>query len=182
MTEVKTNPRDEELESLKAIADRLGIQYSNRVGIETLKARIAEVREAEALKEESAVDQAKLRAKIRNEELKLIRIRLNLMNPHKKGWRGEIFTIANPIIGTVKKFVPFDPEYYTNGYHVPNCIYKMLKERKFTSITTKGQGTMAETTVQDIPEFAIEILPPLTKEELAELAAAQLAGNRIDQN
>ena len=32
----------------------------------------------------------------------------------------------------------------------------------------------------DIPEFNIEILPPLTQSQLDELAKEQAAGNRID--
>ena len=102
------------------------------------------------------------------------------MNPTKKAWRGEIFTVANSFIGTVKKFVPYNPKFYVNGYHVPNCIYGILKEKQFLNITTEDKGGKTEVRTDLVPEFSIEVLPPLTQEELDTLAKEQAAGNRID--
>lgn len=172
--------REEELNTLKQIADRMGIKYSKNVGPETLKAKIAEKRELTEIAKEATNDKATLRKKIQAEQLKLVRIRLTCMNPAKKAWKGEIFTVANSVIGTVKKFVPYNPKFYTNGYHIPYCIYQMLKRKTFLHITTEQNGPRTEVHTEFVPEFAIEVLPQLTKEELEQLAADQRAGNRLD--
>jgi len=179
MDEEIIQQHDEELALLKERADLLGIKYSKNVTLETLKAKVnAKLEEAE-VKAESKVTLKELRDQKTAEETKLIRIRLAVMNPNKKNWRGEVITIANPVIGTVKKFVPFDASFYENGYHVPNCIYKALKNRKFLNIITDPK-THALKGTQYVPEFSIEVLPALTPLELKRLAQDQRAGNRID--
>lgn len=184
MEEINTNTlaqeRKEELQLLKDMADRMGIKYSGNIGVDTLRAKVNERLESGAFKTEQAESTAALREKIRNEQLRLIRIKLVCLNPIKSTWRGEIFTIANAAIGTVKKFVPYDPKFYTNGYHVPYCIYKLLKRKKFLSIKTEDKNGKTEVHAQHVPEFGIEVLPQLTEDELKELAKAQQAGNRID--
>lgn len=176
----QTKGRSEELALLKQRADQLGIKYSGNVGLDTLRARVNERLEEGVIAKEHQLNKNALRKKIKEEQLKLVRIRLSCLNPAKKGWRGEVFTVANPYIGTVKKFVPFDPKFYQNGYHVPYCIYKMLKGKKFLNIVTQQDGPRTNVTTTYSPEFGIEVLPQLTAEELTELAKAQQAGNRID--
>lgn len=172
--------RTEELKLLKERADLLGIKYSNNIGLETLRTKVNEKLEESSIKQEEDSKKITTRADIRAEQLKLIRIRLTVMNPVKKAWRGEIFTVANSFIGTVKKFVPYNPKFYTNGYHVPNCIYGILKEKKFLNISTEEKRGKTEVRTDLVPEYSIEVLPPLTQEELEQLAIEQQAGNRID--
>lgn len=175
-----TSDYTEELNLLKERANILGIKYSNNIGLDTLRAKVNAKLEEATLDKETVLDKAALRKKIQEEQLKLVRIRLSVMNPAKKAWRGEIFTIANAYLGTVKKFVPYDPRFYQNGYHVPYCIYRLLKDKTFLNIqTTEEKGkTIVHTSYS--PEFSIEVLPDLTPDELEELARAQQAGNRID--
>lgn len=170
----------EELKLLKERADLLGIKYSNNIGLETLRAKVNEKLEESSIKKEAQDSKAMTRTQIRDEQLKLVRIRLTVMNPNKKAWRGEIFTVANSFIGTVKKFVPYNPKFYVNGYHVPNCIYGILKEKKFLNITTEDHNGKTEVRTDLVPEFSIEVLPQLSEKELEDLANAQAAGNRID--
>lgn len=182
MEESKTNRASEEFQLLKERADMLGIKYSNNIGLDTLRAKVNEKLEEGSLKTEKENARVALRKKIQAEQMKLVRIRLTLMNPQKKGWRGEIFTVANSVLGTVRKFVPYSPKFYTHGYHVPYCIYTMLKEKTFLDISTEEHGAETEVHKAFVPEFSIEVLPELTPEELQELAKEQAAGNRIDQN
>ena len=172
--------RNEELELLKERADKLGIQYSSKIGIETLRAKVNAKLEEQTIKDEKQLSKAELREKIKKEQLKLVRIRLTCLNPMKKTWRGEILTVANSVIGTVKKFVPFEPKFYTNGYHVPYCIYKLLEDKTFLNIVTSEKNGRITVTPQIAKEFSITVLPQLTTDELEELARAQQAGNRID--
>jgi hypothetical protein len=109
---------------------------------------------------------------------KLVRVRVNCMNPSKRDWEGEIFTISNSVVGTFKKFVPFNS---VEGWHIPMIILHALRERQ-CQIFVNGvdaNGRKAKR-AQLISEFAIEVLPALTEVELKELAQRQLiatAGN-----
>lgn len=120
-----------------------------------------------------------LRQHLRDEKMKQVRVRITNLDPKKKDLPGEILTIANEYLGTVRKFVPFG-EVTDNGYHVPQCLYDMMKERTFVSIKTrkdsKGQTIVEH---QNAREFALEILPQLTPEELAQLSAAQAAAGGL---
>ena len=168
-----------ELELLKARADKLGIKYSPNIGIETLKERINAVLSPEKPTTAVNAEDAE-RTRVRNDALKLIRCQIVNLNPNKKAWEGEIITVWNKYTGTVRKFVPFG-EKTVEGYHVPQIIYNVLKERKYLSISTKRDSKTGELTVktQWVPEFSLTILPQLTKEQLAELAAAQKASGSI---
>ena len=92
------NNAEEELKLLKERATLLGIKFSNNIGVDTLRTKVNEKLEEKSIKEESQLTKSAIRAKMRKEQLKLVRIRLTLMNPAKKAWRGEIFTIANSVI------------------------------------------------------------------------------------
>lgn len=100
-----------------------------------------------------------------------VRIRVTCMNPAKKEWHGEIFTVGNGAVGTLKKFVPFNAE---EGWHVPRMILDMMQQRQcqiFVNSKTKNGVTVRQGKL--IKEFAIEILEPLTQSELNELARRQ---------
>ena len=167
-----------ELELLKERADLLGIKYSRNVTVDTLRAKVNEKLENADVKQEEKISLQELRKKEIAEQTRLVRIRLTVMNPLKSAWRGEVITVANNVFGTVKKFVPFEAKFYTNGYHVPKCILSVLKRRQFLKVTMDDKGQVKEKIF--VPEFSIEELPPLTPSELARLAADQRAGNRID--
>lgn len=120
-----------------------------------------------------------IRQFLKEREMRLIRVRISCLDPKKKDLEGEIFTIANQYIGTVKKFVPFG-ERTDNGYHVPYCILKFMAKRKFTSISSKTVNGRIVVTTRDVREFSIDELPPLTPEELAKLSAQQAAAAGLD--
>lgn len=116
-----------------------------------------------------------LRQMLMAEQLKLVRVRIQNLDDKKKDLPGEIFTVANEYIGTVRKYIPYG-EASDDGYHIPFCIYTMLKDRKFLSIRTgKGKNGTPKVETRWSREFAIEVLPPLTPEELERLAQAQIA-------
>ena len=117
-----------------------------------------------------------MREEIVAREMALVRCRITNMDPKKANLPGEIFTVANEYLGTVKKFVPYG-EVTEDGYHLPRCLYNNLVDRTFVLIKSvknkNGRGTTQTTT--DAREFAIDVLPPLTANELARLATAQAA-------
>lgn len=118
-----------------------------------------------------------------NEQMKLIRVRIHNMDPKKSSLQGEIITIANRVLGNVKVFVPFG-EATEDGWHIPYIIYKELNRRKFLQITSvrDKQTRQIKVTKKWMKEFALDVLPPLTPQELARLATAQLAAGSIDNS
>jgi hypothetical protein len=182
----------DELAMLKQRAKMMGITFSNNIGLDSLRQKI-EAKMAGHVDPEDApvanplVDPAApvnksgktptLRQHLINEEMKLIRLRITNLDPKKKGMPGDFFTVANEHLGTITKYVPFG-EATDEGYHVPHCIYKMLKAKKFLDIRTykdKSNGNAIKVEQRWAAEFALEVLPPLTHEELKQLAVAQTA-------
>lgn len=180
----------EELTLLKERARMMGISVSGNIGVDTLKKRIEEkmngnkeeeLEEAKLPKSKREMEQD-LRRELQKEQLVLLRCRIYNLNPQKRDLQGEIVTVGNRYLGTVRKFIPFGED-TENGYHIPRIIYEHLKTKKFQSVTTKAmkganQGQIQVST-RMVPEYNIEILPQLTKEELEELALKQAAAERL---
>lgn len=186
MTET-TNPEQDELTTLKSRADLLGIKYHPSIGVDKLRDKVLSKMNNEdvsdvddedvsttgeattiAVKRESLAQE---RLRISDEANALIRIRLTCMNPAKKEWEGEIFTVGNAVVGSIKKYVPFNAE---DGWHVPAIMLQMLRDKQcqiFTTSKTKNGVSIRQGKL--IKEFNIEILPPLTKTEIDELARRQ---------
>lgn len=176
----------DELEALKARANLLGVKFHPSISLEKLREKVnaAVTSEGEAEEPSNSPSETKeetigeKRKRLKAEALKLVRIRLTCLNPAKKEWEGEIITVGNSLIGSVKKFVPFNAD---DGWHVPHVIYQQLKERQcqifYTATDARGNKVRKGKLIK---EFAIEVLPPLTKEELEELARRQAMAKAID--
>ena len=172
----------DELTLLKQRAQTLGIKFHPSIGLEALRSKvngaITGEEEAEpaddvavAAAEPVVETKVQLRNRLRKEAAQLVRIRITCMNPNKKEWKGEVFTASNSMVGTFRKFVPFNVE---DGWHVPQILLNMIKARQFqTFYTVKNDRGVAIRKGKLVPEFAIEVLPPLTEKELTELARRQ---------
>ena len=150
-----TENQPTELELLKERAVQMGISFHPSIGVDKLRAKVEaaiqgvpdptatdeHVQEAPAPEpDQTANDDQVLPAPAsapvmseyqktqmqRMEAMKLMRVVVSCMNPAKQAWEGEIFTVSNDIVGTVKKFVPFNVD---TGYHIPHIIYEQLMER-----------------------------------------------------
>lgn len=186
-----TELTQDELTTLKARADLMGITYHPSIGVEKLRDKIAaaistdEKVEGQAPTEDSVVTppadepvaapkaetEGERRKRKKMEALALVRIRLTCMNPNKKDWDGEIITVGNSLVGTVSRYIPFNAE---EGWHVPAIMLEMLKNRQcqlFSTVKTKNGISVRQSKL--IREFAIEILPQLTEKELRDLAQRQ---------
>jgi hypothetical protein len=190
------NAKPDELTMLKQRAKLMGINFSGNIGLDALRAKVQAKMDGEKDPGEATIQTiqydadsisgSKLytsdpqsivseRQKMIDEEMRLIRCRVTNMDPKKKDLTGEIFTVANRVLGAVKKFIPYGAA-TDNGYHIPNVIFKQLQERQFLNIKTRKDNrgrTIVETSMAR--EFALEVLPQLTPQELARLAAAQAA-------
>ena len=185
------NELPDEMTVLKQRATLLGIQFSNNIGLETLRKKIEDKM---APKEEAGeqlnpligsdpqpTKRRTLRQKLHDEQMKLVRVRITCMDPKKKDLPGEVLTVANEHLGTVKKFVPYG-EQTDNGYHIPYCIYRMMEKRKFLNIRiVKDRRTGVERVDSNwVKEFSIEVLPQLTPAQIQDLKTAQIAAGSID--
>ena len=129
--------------------------------------------------EEETEDEFTLRRKLKMENTKLVRIQISCLNPQKSDLPGEIFTVHNEYVGTIRKFIPYNEA--GNAYHVPLFLLKFLKDKKFMQIIQPAKGSTAPPTTRLVNEFAINILPDLTEAELRELARAQGAARSAEE-
>ena len=152
-----------ELEALKLIADNMGIEYSPRIGLEALKARVEEQRA-----KSPAVQNSKRQELVR-EATKLVRVTITNMDPQTKQWTGTWVMGANNAVGTIKRFVPFE-----QVTHIEEFLYKILKDKKYRKTVEKsdGKGGKYKENIF-VPAFNVAVLPPLTEEELKNLALEQ---------
>lgn len=177
----------DELTLLKEQAKKLNISFSPNIGLDALKAKVKAVLENEtpAVEEVAAPvtlgtlveSTGKRRARLRKEANVLVRVIVSCRNPSKKEWQGEFFTVSNSVIGTIKKYVPFDTE---EGWHVPVALYNMIKERQYQHFYKVKVDGKEVTRGKLVPEFNVQLLPQLTKEELQELAQRQAITRSIE--
>jgi hypothetical protein len=183
-----------DIDNLKIRADRLGVKYHPSIGADKLREKIAEALSSAPAPSEQAAPPppspapasdavepevetlGMKRKRLKEEASKLIRISITCMNPAKREWDGEIITTGNALVGTIRNYVPFNAE---NGWHVPYMLYLQLRDRQCQVFhTEKTKHGVSRRVGKLIREFAIEVLPPLTEEELKDLAQRQaLAGS-----
>ena len=185
-----------ELTLLKERAKVMGIPFSNNISLETLRKRVAdkmegkdEAPEVNALTGDPEIAQAlatkpldpkanavALRKLMYAKQMRQVRVRITNMDPKKKDLPGEIWTVANEYLGTVRKFVPYG-EQTDDGFHIPYCLYRLLDSKRFLHIRDvkdRTTGTVRQDKVW-AKEFSLDVLPALTQAELDRLAAAQAA-------
>ena len=171
-----------ELENLKVRAEKLGVKFHPSISADKLREKIkaaqaegeGEVGEKPEVKQATDADEESPAAKklrLKREGLKLVRVRITCMNPAKKEWEGEIFTVSNNAVGTVKRYVPYNIE---DGWHVEQILLNQLRERQCQIfVTEKDSRGNKIRKGKLIREFAIEVLDSLTEEELHDLAQRQ---------
>ena len=173
-----------ELDQLKSRANTLGITYHPSIGIDKLREKVnAEITlpvdPKEAALTEVLIGETVIQRnnRLRKEAGRLVRVRVTCMNPNKKEWTGEIFTVANSVVGTFKKMVPFNVE---DGWHVPQIILNVLKDKQcqifHTVVNSKGQKVRVGKLIK---EFGIEIMDPLTETAYNELKTQQAMANNL---
>jgi hypothetical protein len=179
----------DELDTLKFRADKLGIKYHPSIGLDKLRDKVNGALTGEPVAEEESPaaeatgsadkeTEGQRRKRLKKDAAKLVRVRISCMNPNKREWDGEIFTVSNKVVGTFKKFVPFNLD---EGYHIPHMIYEQLLARQCQIfVTVKDERGNKVRKGKLIKEFNVEVLPPLTPAELKELARKQALARSID--
>jgi hypothetical protein len=170
-------------------ADELGLSYHHNANAATVQKRIddklaeqetiteAVASEGPQILEETVVPMTaaeykrKYNANIGKKISALMRVRIQNMNPSKKEWPGEIVSVGSAKRGTFKKYIPFNS---SEPYHIPKIMYDMLMDKKctiFSSVKDERGNTVRKGRLAN--EYAIEVLEPLTRDELSDLARTQ---------
>ncbi len=195
--DIKSAPQLTELETLRLRADQMGVPYHHNTKVKKLKALIDD-RLNGVTAPPNAVDApapvpnytdelpaetrpetpGQRRVRLTKEAGRLVRVRVTNMNPARKEWEGEIYTVANSVVGTFRKYVPFNAE---DGWHVPLIMLEMMREKECQVFyTVKNERGVKIRKGRIIKELAIELLDPLTGIELKQLGAKQAARNSVD--
>ena len=192
-----------ELDKLKSQAKELGLQFHPNMGQEKLQKKVdqaieaqvgtvsvepareiltvSEITELQQLRAEKTAREATIAAtpsettnqrtaRMIKDARKLVRIVVTCMNPNKRDWEGEMYTVSNSIVSE-SKFVPFNNE---EGWHVPQILLDHMQDREcqifYTKKNSRGDKTKHGKLIK---ELGIRILPPLSLQELDELAQRQ---------
>lgn len=184
VTDTEANDKIE-LDRLKAKAAIVGVTHSPNIGVDALRKKIQDKLEGvpkEGDKEEVISSKKETaqqtRKRLQKSQLALVRCRIYNLNPTKRDLEGEIVTVGNKFLGTVRKFIPFG-ESTDGGYHVPQILLTELRNRKFQDVRTKKDKGQIEVKTRMVPEYNIEVLPQLTAEERKELGEVQAAAERV---
>lgn len=171
-----------ELEQLKNKANLMGIEFHPSIKEDKLRAKIKEkldesIPKAPVIEMTERQKQNERRNQLRREATKLVRVEITCMNPNKAEYPGEIFTVSNSVVGTIKKFVPFNGE----PWHVEQAILNVIQDRKYQAFVKRktARGDVVNEGKQ-VREFSVNILPNLTEEEITDLAHQQAIANNLD--
>lgn len=187
--EIDEDLKAAELEALKDQATKLGIKFHPAIGEDKLREKVSQAMAEQETAAYEEVDQGakatpnpkaakpetetEARIRLKKQATELIRIRLTCMNPNKREWEADTFTAGNSVIGSVTKVVPFNVP-----WHVPRIIYNQIVEKKFQAFfTVKDAKGRSNRKSKLIAEYAIEVLPEMTEQELKELAQRQAMAN-----
>lgn len=118
---------------------------------------------------------------IRAQALRLVRVKIQNLDPNDSTLSGAIISLQNKYTGKVAKYIPFGEE-SENGYHIPWMMYEHLKQWKFPLRKEQKGGRFGVKTYKTVmvPKFNIEILEPLTLQQIQDLANHQRAAQSID--
>lgn len=168
----KTTAAPTELELLKAQADVMGITYKSNITAKTLRKNLMDaLTEDDDSEGMSNADRNLLEA----ENTKLVRVIVTPMASHMKDHQGQLFAVGNAILGVISKYVLFNAE-----YHIPKIILNHIQEQEmqyFVRAKVNGQD-VRESRMRKA--FSVEVLDPLTADELKELGRSQENRNAVD--
>lgn len=157
-----------------------GVEVHHKTGESKLRAILKQLHEGTFDKEAGIKEVPKEAPKVEltkeQRAMRLIRIVVVPNDPLLASYTGLIFSVGSSKVNKgrmIKKYVPFNNE---EGWHVPHIIYEQIKNaemQKFKS--TKLPNGEKVLTPYLTKKFNVQVLDPLSEEELAKLAASQKA-------
>ena len=165
-----------ERELLKQKADLLGLTYANNITTEKLRDLVNQANEPVEVKQStdtiakgSSVEDEALA--LRLELTKKIRVLVTCNDPLMKDWdMTPYYSFSNSTLTLESITVPLGVE-----WHIPNAYVGMLQSMECKiPVKTKDEKGRPITTRRTIKKYNVNILPPLTPEELETLKTAQI--------
>lgn len=172
--------KEEQLQALKNRANMLGITFHPNIKYDKLKEKVdeklAEMPDKDPM--DTGLTPQKTEGQLKMERIKkaskLIRLNITSVDPNKRDWSGEYFIAGNSEVGFFKKYVP-----YGLDWHVPEIILNTIKDKK-CAVYLNDPKQKGQKIRKLVKAYNVDILPPLTKEEIEELAKAQAASGRLE--
>lgn len=153
-------------EELQSALELMGVKVHHNASLKTLQ---------------QAFDEAKAEPKVEDTKevvdhrahLILKRYKISCMNPVKRDWTGEIFTSGNDKVGTVRKFIPYNCP-AAESWHIPAILLEAIRDRKYLETTLKKDRN-GHDYIEKFwkSEFVLTELPPLSSDQLKQLAQHQ---------
>ena len=168
----------EMLDSLKVVAEDLGLTFSPNIKYATLKMKVDAAIQAELQvpnKGESTKTPEDLEAEknhaIKLDLTKLVRCMIVSNDPAMKEWdMTPYYSFSNSIITLPKQTFPLNVE-----WHVPKAYFDMMSAMECRiPVKSKDEKGRSITISKMIKKYNITVLPPLTEEELEALKQAQI--------
>lgn len=177
-------PEQDERAALEARAKVLNISYHTNISTEKLRERvnaaISGTREQDSERPAKDESDATRRSRLKKKASRLIRVRIHCNDPAKKDWPGEYITVGNNAVGTYRKYVPYNQD---EPFHLPEIIVNALREKRVQVFATKkSKNGIPVRESKSIAAYAIEVVQPLSEEELTQLANSQMARNALSDN
>ena len=174
LNESTPTPTDREL--LKQKADLLGLTYASNISTDKLRDLINQANEPVEVKQDTSVN--KLGSSVEDEAMALrleltkkIRVMITCNDPLMKDWdMTPYYSFSNSTITLDSITIPLGVE-----WHIPNAYVGMLQAMECKiPVKTKDEKGRPITIRRTVKKYNVNILPPLTAEELEALKMAQV--------
>lgn len=172
----ESTPTPTERELLKQKADLLGLTYASNISTDKLRDLINQANEPVEVKQDTSVNKAGSSAEdeamaLRLELTKKIRVMITCNDPLMKDWdMTPYYSFSNSTITLDSITIPLGVE-----WHIPNAYVGMLQAMECKiPVKTKDEKGRPITIRRSVKKYNVNILPPLTAEELEALKMAQV--------
>lgn len=163
----------EQLDGLRDLAEAITGKKLGNIKDPTKLQAIIDISRAEAAETEeiarnskpvTLASKAEQRAIARKKATKLVRCNITAMAPFEKQLQGAFFDIGNTIVGSIRRYIPFDTD-----WHCEEMLLNHIKERKYRTKHEWKDPTTRKTMYENRfhKAFGVVIIDDLTKEELA---------------
>lgn len=168
-----------DLETVRAKAKELGVDYHPAQKAETIQFKIDQFLEANAptiiqppVKDET---EAQREARELQEAMALIPVTVTSMDPQDASITGVVISVGNRKLGQIQKAIPFGYKWY-----MPRILVEQMEAQMFCrSAMVPAPGGTERVNTQWIKKYAIQRHPLPTPKDLEELAKAQAQGNEL---
>ena len=172
----ESTPTPTERELLKQKADLLGLTYASNISTDKLRDLINQANEPVEVKQDTSVNESGSSEEdeamaLRLELTKKIRVMITCNDPLMKDWdMTPYYSFSNSTITLDSITIPLGVE-----WHIPNAYVGMLQAMECKiPVKTKDEKGRPITTRRTVKKYNVNILPPLTAEELEALKMAQV--------